>query len=71
MVSIHYSEANNPYIDNFDPHKPMKYLISLDANSFYGYSQCQYLPVGNFSRLNEQEIIKLDISSLSENSPTG
>ena len=26
LVSNHYSVANNPYIDNFNPHKPMKYL---------------------------------------------
>ena len=47
--SIHrYVEANNKYMDKFDPEKPSSYIQYLDANNLYGWAMFQPLPTGGF-----------------------
>lgn len=36
MISKKYSKANHPEIQGYDPTKPTKSLIYLDANNLYG-----------------------------------
>ena len=36
MISHRYSEANNRYMDNYEPDKPRKCMSYLDANNLYG-----------------------------------
>ena len=45
---LRYSRANNEHVDDYDPEKPLKYLIYEDANNLYGWAMCQYLPYRNF-----------------------
>ena len=48
-----------------------KSIIYWDANNFYGWGMIQSLPVSNFKFLNEKEIHKFNLNSISENSSIG
>ena len=47
-ISKRYAEANNKYIQNYDPDKPSSYIQYLDANNLYGWPMSQPLPTGGF-----------------------
>src|SRR5258705_13596725 len=57
--SNRYSEANHKYMKNYDPSKQSKYIIPLDANALYSWSQIQELPYGGFRWIAENEIQNL------------
>ena len=40
-ISKRYSEANNKYMKDYDPEKPLKFITYLDANHLYGYAMSQ------------------------------
>ena len=42
--SKRYVEANNKYLENYDPSKPSTYIMYWDASSLYGWAMVQYLP---------------------------
>ena len=46
-------------------------LIYLDANNLYGHAMCQYLPTGGFRILSEEEVGKLDLDTLEDESDDG
>ena len=61
MISKRYAEANNKYMDDlYDPSKPSKYIIYLDANNLYGWSMSEPLPTGDFAWLDADEIRGID-----------
>ncbi|CAH1109243.1 unnamed protein product [Psylliodes chrysocephalus] len=43
-----YSEANNRYMETYDPTKSTKYLFYLDVNNLYGWAMSQFLPYDGF-----------------------
>ena len=71
MVSNRSSTANNMHLNNFDPLKPSKYIVSFDCVNLYGFTQTQYMPTKGFHWLNKEEINAIDIMSIPENSPDG
>ena len=62
-----FSEANNKYLpESYDPTKPDRYLLYLDANNLYGYCMNQPLPEKNFKwkvNLTMKDIISYDMKS--------
>jgi len=48
MVSNRYAKANNPLVPGYDPSKPKKYIIYLDANNLYGWAMSKPLPIRDF-----------------------
>ena len=42
--SKRYVEANNKYLENYDPSKQSTYTMHWDANNLYGWAMAQYLP---------------------------
>ena len=42
--SKRYVEANNKYLENYEPSKPSNYIMYWDASSLYGWAMVQYLP---------------------------
>ena len=62
MVSKRYSKANNPYVPGYNPIKPNKFLMYLDANNLYGWAMSKPLPKRNFkwkrAMPTEEDIIK-------------
>ena len=55
MISKRHAKANNPYMKEYDPTKPTKYILYLDANNLYGWAMTQKLPVGDFEWMKEKE----------------
>ena len=51
-ISKRYAEANNKYMENYNPDKLTTYIQYLDANNLYGYAMSQKLPTHGFKWLN-------------------
>ena len=62
MVSKRYAKANNPLVPDYDPSKPNKYIMYLDANNLYGWAMSKPLPKRDFKwkrvMPTEEDIIK-------------
>ncbi|GIY20130.1 c2H2-type domain-containing protein [Caerostris darwini] len=72
LLGRRHAIANNPYIaENYDETLPSNYILALDANNFYGFAMSQFLPVGNFSWLDSEELSKFDVLELEEDSDIG
>ena len=52
-VSKRYVEANNKYINDYNPDKPSKFIKYLDANNLYGWAMSQRLPTQGFKWLKD------------------
>ncbi|KAL9971964.1 hypothetical protein ACROYT_G018195 [Oculina patagonica] len=48
MVSKRYAKANNPCVEGYDPSKPKKHIMYLDANNLYGWAMSKPLPKSGF-----------------------
>ena len=53
---------------SFDPNKSSIYISYLDKNNLYDWAMNQYFSYGGFKWLNQKEIDKFDVDSISENS---
>ena len=62
MVSKRYAKANNPLVPDYDPSKPNKYIMYLDASNLYGWAMSKPLPKRDFKwkrvMPTEEEILK-------------
>ena len=56
MISTRYGKANNPYMNEYDPNLPKKYIEYLDANNLYGGGMSEPLPTNGFRWMTEQEL---------------
>ena len=56
MISKRYGQANNPYMKEYNPNLPIKYVIYLDANNLYGWAMCKALPTNRFRWMNDSEL---------------
>ena len=60
-IANRYGNGNNKYMKEYDEKAPSKYIMYLDANNLYGWAMSQYLPTGNFKRMTDKEISKIDL----------
>ena len=51
-----HSEANHKYLNDYDPNKPNKHILYLDANNLYGWAMSKPLPYKNFRWMKEEEL---------------
>ena len=62
VVSKRYAKANNVLVPDYDPSKPDKYIMYLDANNLYGWAMSKPLPKRDFKwkrvMPTEEEILK-------------
>ena len=56
MISTRYGKANNPYMKDYDPDQPIKFISYLDANNLYGWAMCKPLPTKGFKWMNKEEL---------------
>ena len=56
MISTRYGKANNPYMKDYDPDQPTKYISYLDANNLYGWAMCKPLPTKGFRWMIKEEL---------------
>ena len=56
MISTRYGKANNPYMKDYDPDQPNKFISYLDANNLYGWAMCKPLPTKGFRFMNKEEM---------------
>ena len=69
MVSKRYSKANHPGLKKgYDPMKPLKFLLFLDANNLYGKAMMEPLPVGSFRWMKPEELMLDFVLGLSDDS---
>ena len=47
-ISKRYAEANNKYMNTYDPDKPSSFIQYLDANNLYRWAMSQALPTSEF-----------------------
>ncbi len=55
-ITKRYSVANHKYLKNYDPEKPSKHILYLDANNLYGWAMSKPLPYKNFRWTEEKEL---------------
>lgn len=72
MVSKRYSKANHPALkEGYDPTKPHKHILYLDANNLYGKAMMSPLPFGDFEWMNESELTSEFITGLESDGALG
>ena len=65
-IAKRYSKANNKYMKNYDPKKPLKFITYLDTNNLYGWTMSDDLPYGEFKWLRNAD--NSDVNSISDKS---
>ena len=71
MISNRFSEANNPYVPDYDSTQENSYVMYFDANNLYGWAISQSLPTGEFDWLTEEEIADLEIANVADDNEEG
>ena len=56
MISTRYGKANNPYMKDYDPDQPTKFISYLDANNLYGWAMSKPLPTHGFRWMKREEL---------------
>ena len=70
-IAKRFSKANNKYIQFYDDEKQSKYITYLDLKIYMVGQWVKNLPYSGFRWLNQKEIDKFDVNSISENSSIG
>ena len=70
-IANRHGEANNKYMSGYNPEKPSKYIMYLDANNLYGWAMSQYLPTGGFRWMTEKQIQKVNMAACAEDRKKG
>ena len=70
-IANQHGEANNEYMKEYNPEKPSKYIMYLDANNLYGWAMSQYLPTGGFKWMTEKQIQKVNLAACTEDRKKG
>ena len=56
-IAHRHAEANNPYMEKYDPNRDSSYIMYLDANNLYGWAMSQPLPYSNFRWVESKYVV--------------
>lgn len=71
QCSKRYAEANNKYLDSYNPSEESSYIVYLDCNNLYGFAMIMHLPRDNFQWIFNPQFTVEDIMNLVDDAPTG
>ena len=72
VISNRYARANNPYLKPEDyTSLPNVYICYLDVNNLYSWAMSQNLPVDESRFLSQEDISKIDFTSIPDDSEIG
>ena len=57
MVAKHHSKVNHLSLTDYDSSRPCRVLMFLDANNVYGKAMMDFLPVGGFRWMSQEELM--------------
>ena len=60
-IAKRYDKANNKYMNDYDPKKPLTFITYLGMNNLYGWAMSAYLPYEEFKWL--KNINEFDVMS--------
>lgn len=70
-IANRHREVNNKYMTGYDPQKPSKYIMYLDANNRCGFAMSQCLPAQGFKWLSLKKIEKINLASCAADGKKG
>jgi hypothetical protein len=70
-INCRHARANHPGLDDYDATKQKSFITYLDVNNLYGYAMRQPLPTGDLKFLSRDEIDRLGIDSIDDDTATG
>ena len=62
MQSKQHAQANNKYMKDYDPKKPLQFITYLDMNNLYDWAMNGDLPYGGFKSLKNFD--EFDVMSI-------
>ena len=68
-IAKRYAKANDKYMNDYDPKKPLTFITYLEMNNLYGRAMSEYLPYGRFKWL--KNVDESEVNSVREKSPIG
>ena len=68
-IAKRYANANNKYMNDYDPKKQSTFISYLDMNNLYGWAMSEHLPYEGFKWL--KNVDEFDMMSINEKSPIG
>ena len=72
VISNRLADANNAYLQDYDPKKKSSYIMGWDTNSLYASVMVQELPVGKFRWIRSERLRNLgDMAKRGEKLPEG
>ena len=71
MISHRYAQANNKYLQEYDPEKPTSFITYQDSNNLYGEAMTQSLPVSDFKWVDEKDVKSFNVMTVQDDADTG
>ena len=71
MISHRYTQANNKYLQEYDPEKPTSFITYQDSNNLYGEAMTQSLPVSDFKWVDEKDVKSFNVMTVQDDADTG
>ena len=69
VITHRHAQANNPLLEDYNPEKPISYIVYLDKNNLYEWAMSQPLPTSNFQWV--EDLTALNVLEVPDDADTG